>query len=480
MTSSKRKVLDGLWTQMIEKGDFPSLSHSIQNIVATVQSPNEHLEKLVSAVVADFTLTQKVLRLANSAMYAPFGGNVTTVSRAVLVLGQETIGHLALGLRLIDSFKGMSADREKARKALTETVLSGHIARKLSEHTGIKEGEEAVVSALLARVGELVCLFYAPDAWSQIEERIAAGATPDDAAEAALGVTLTEIGQEIARRWGLPEPLREVMQPFDPDGVQEPLSHAGWLSAVAAYSHEVARAIHDGEEEAVAAATERYAPLLALDPDTARDTIDALVAERQVAGGWDGLVDTALAAQPQHPGKPPDAEQRLAAGLAEIARSARECHMSVLLHMTLEVIHNSLGCARSIAFVVDPQSGGYSARAMLGELPTVDASALAFEGGFAPDVFHLTLSSRKPVHIADTGEAKIAPRIPAWHRETLGDARSLVLLPLAVRGRPVALVYGDWTREAVPALTQPETELLRDIVWEVERGLLPSLYAAVR
>ena len=92
MSPEKQKVFDALWAKMVEHGDFPTLSHSIHHIVGAVQSQSDHLEKLVSAVISDFSLTQKVLRLANSAMYAPFGGNVTTVSRAILVLGHETLG----------------------------------------------------------------------------------------------------------------------------------------------------------------------------------------------------------------------------------------------------------------------------------------------------------------------------------------------------------------------------------------------------
>ncbi|MFN7087495.1 MAG: HDOD domain-containing protein, partial [Burkholderiales bacterium] len=176
MTSAKERVLDTLWARMAECGDFPTLSHSIRKIVAATQSQTDHLEKLVSTVITDFSLTQKVLRLANSAMYSPFGGNITTVSRAVLVLGQEAIGHLALGLRLLDSFKGMSANHEKAKKLLAEVMLTGLVARRLTEQAGVREGEEAVVCALLSRLGELVCVFYAPDEWQQIERKVANGA----------------------------------------------------------------------------------------------------------------------------------------------------------------------------------------------------------------------------------------------------------------------------------------------------------------
>ena len=477
MSSEKQKVIDALWGKMVEHGDFPTLTHSIHHIVAAVQSHTDHLEKIVSAVISDFSLTQKVLRLANSAMYAPFGGNITTVSRAVLVLGQETVGHLALGLRLLDSFKGMSTDREKARLVLAEVMLSGLVARRLTEHVGIKEGEEAVVCTLLSRLGELVCIFYAPHDWEEIENKMSAeGISADAAAVAVLGVSLSELGQEIAQRWGLPGRLREALKPFEPEPeageAEEPLSHVGWLRAMSAFSGELARAITTGNPGDAAETTGRYTPLLALDVETTHAALETLTAEARTEGGWEGLADVYFEKPDRETsGKPADAERRLAEGVAEIGGSAKEYQVSVLLHMALEVIQSSLGCARTIAFVLEPATGRYSARAGFGEPQAGELAALSFEGGFAPDVFHLTLSSRSPVHIGNTADAKIRPRIPAWHRDTLGDARSMMLLPIVVKGRALALIYADWTNGEITPLTSKESQLLKELVSEIEAAI---------
>ena len=476
MSPEKQKVFDALWATMVKHGDFPTLSHSIHHIVTAVQSHSDHLEKLVSAVISDFSLTQKVLRLANSAMYAPFGGNVTTVSRAVLVLGQETIGHLALGLRLIDSFKGISTDREKAKRVLAEIMLSGLVARRLTEGVGAKEGEEAVICSLLSRLGELVCVFYAPDEWQQIEEKAAAdGSSLDAGAEAVIGISLSELGQEIAERWGLPGRLREALKPFEPSGDDQPLSHTGWLQAMSSYSGELARAMATGTPSLAKAATERFAPLVALDPEATQATLETLSTEARTEGGWEGLADVYFVKPNRETsGKPVDAEERLIAGVADIARSATECQFSVLLHMALEVLKGSLGCARTIAFVLEPDSGRYRARAGFGQPRVGELTSLSFEGGFAPDVFHLTLSSKSPVHIENTADVKIRPRIPVWHRNTLDDARSLMLLPIVLKGRAVALLYADWTAGETTALSTMETQLLKGLVSEIE----PAIQAA--
>jgi HD-like signal output (HDOD) protein len=476
VSPEKQKTFDALWGRMAERGDFPTLAHSIGNIVGAVQKQTDHLEKLVAVIISDFSLTQKVLRLANSAMYAPFGGEVTTVSRAVLVLGQETVGHLALGLRLLDGFKGISTDRERAKRALAEVMLTGLVARRLTENSGVREGEEAVVCALLSRLGELLCVFYAPDEWQQIEHKAAAeNLSVDAAAVAVLGIGTTELGQEIAARWGLPGTLREALKPFKPASTEQPLSHIGWLQAMSAFSGELAYAMASGKPALAKAATERYAPLVAMEVETTRATLEALSSEARTEGGWEGLADVYFdKPSEQKSGKPDDAEKRLAAGVAEIARSAKECQFSVLLSMALEVLKNSLGCTRTIAFVLDPGSGGYKARAGFGKHLTGEFSSLSFEGGFAPDVFHLTLSSKTPVHIENTADAAIRSRIPSWHREALGDARSLMLLPIMLKGRAVALLYADWIGGENVTLADEESQLLKLLIAEIQAAMQPA------
>ncbi|MEK7919867.1 HDOD domain-containing protein, partial [Burkholderia contaminans] len=80
---------------------------------------------LVRVVLSDFALTQKVLRLANSAMYMAFGGNITTVTRALMVLGMDAVGHLVVGLKLVDHFHHSTPRRIDAKLELNRALLSG-------------------------------------------------------------------------------------------------------------------------------------------------------------------------------------------------------------------------------------------------------------------------------------------------------------------------------------------------------------------
>src|ERR1700730_15257697 len=115
---------------------------------------------LVQVVLSDFGLTQKVLRLANSAMYISFGGNITTVTRALMVLGMDSVGHLVVGLKLVDHFHQSASRRIDAKLELNRTILSGCVARKLIEPGDLRASEEAVVCTLMHQVGKLLAVFY--------------------------------------------------------------------------------------------------------------------------------------------------------------------------------------------------------------------------------------------------------------------------------------------------------------------------------
>ena len=82
----KAAVLDRLWTRMSERGDFPMLSQSLRTTMAAMNNDELDFSALVRVVLSDFALTQKVLRLANSAMYMAFGGNITNVFLAACTL----------------------------------------------------------------------------------------------------------------------------------------------------------------------------------------------------------------------------------------------------------------------------------------------------------------------------------------------------------------------------------------------------------
>ncbi|TEU89575.1 HDOD domain-containing protein, partial [Burkholderia cepacia] len=209
-------LLDKLWARMNERGDFPLLSESLRATMAAMKNDDLDFTALVRVVLSDFALTQKVLRLANSAMYMAFGGNITTVTRALMVLGMDAVGHLVVGLKLVDHFHHSTPRRIDAKLELNRALLSGCVARKLTERVELRAGEEAVVCTLMRQVGKLLVVCYLDSEWDRIRRR-AAELNGDEAAACidVLGVGFDEIGLEAAARWRLPDVIRAGMADHD-------------------------------------------------------------------------------------------------------------------------------------------------------------------------------------------------------------------------------------------------------------------------
>ncbi|WP_154587984.1 HDOD domain-containing protein, partial [Burkholderia pseudomallei] len=208
-------LLDKLWARMNERGDFPLLSDALRATMAAMKNDELDFTALVRVVLSDFALTQKVLRLANSAMYMAFGGNITTVTRALMVLGMDAVGHLVVGLKLVDHFHHSAPRRIDAKLELNRALLSGCVARKLTEHVDLRAGEQAVVCTLMRQVGKLLVVCYLDAEWEEIRRRAAEHDDDEAACRAVLGVGYDEIGFEAASRWRLPELIRAGMTRFD-------------------------------------------------------------------------------------------------------------------------------------------------------------------------------------------------------------------------------------------------------------------------
>lgn len=458
---------------MSDRGDFPSLQRSVTSIVTAMQAEETNTSQLAASVLGDFALTQKVIRLANSAMYAPFGSNVTTVSRAIMILGVDTVGHLALGLKLLEGFGEIAAAREDMAKELARATLAGIFAREITMASGIRHGEEAVVCTLMHHVARLLVVFYFPDEWRQIQRESRRWKLSESAACAAvLGVSFAELAEAAARRWGLPVPIANSMKPFDSAQASSPLHHNDWLSAIASLSNEVVGQLSASpDEEAIAHIAARYADAVAIAPATLVDAGMALIGDAAHADIVAITTGKPLPRQ-QVAGKPLDAGKRLADGLREVQAAAAQADSQGLVQLVLEAMMQSLGFSHCVAFVHNPRSRAFEAQYGIGGMLQERLSALRFGAGFEPDVFHLSLSNGRAIFIENAQEPRIARRLPAWYCQYLGNVRSFFLLPVTHQGQAVALLYGDWgTAPCTGGIGARELEFLHRMSEEISHSI---------
>ncbi|HBO79749.1 MAG TPA: histidine kinase, partial [Cupriavidus sp.] len=89
------------------------------------------------------------------------------------------------------------------------------------------------------------------------------------------------------------------------------------------------------------------------------------------------------------------------------------------------------------------------------------------------DVFHFAALASKPLLVEDTTDAEVARRLPRWYRDAIPDARSILLAPVRIRNRCIAMVYGDWGTARAPAgLGEAELETVDELMREIAAGVL--------
>ena len=90
--------------------ELPALGASVARVVQLASADGEAVRNLASFVLSDVALTQKILRVANTVVYRTYSGApITTVSKAIFMLGFETVKATALAMLLVEGMSGKRA-----------------------------------------------------------------------------------------------------------------------------------------------------------------------------------------------------------------------------------------------------------------------------------------------------------------------------------------------------------------------------------
>ncbi|WP_229414709.1 HDOD domain-containing protein [Zemynaea arenosa] len=462
-------TLSLLWERVRQRGDMPGFAKAISAILGAMRGEDEHEFNMTRTVLSDPVLTNKVLKLANSGMYSAFGQRINTVSKAVLVLGTEAIGHLALGLRLIEELTNLSPDSTIAHVEMEKAVLAGIVAQQVAVEARVREPEEAVVCSMLHGLGRMMVTFYMPDRWAMLQKHGGVG-SEDAAAPEVLGLTMEELGRATAEHWHLPGNVLAGMRVIEPaDDSPAPLAAGDWLAAISTMSSTCAGALWADDEAGAARVldiTRRYSGLLGIEENTILGAIDKA---RAIAA-----VDLTIAPLAKPAEKRAKAAQTvrmraegnriLMSGVSDMRDSLPSASPGQMMTMALETVFQGLSFSRAFAFLRNRKERVYSAKMGFGEGSKELLAELTFEDIYEPNVFHAALNSDRVIFIENAKDPKFAAKLPAWWKKSLSDSRSFVILPLCSGGQPVGFIYGDWD-ESFPsiALSQTEFSLLNDI-----------------
>ncbi|MEW6704145.1 MAG: HDOD domain-containing protein [Pseudomonadota bacterium] len=521
--ASASGTLEFLLRRMKHKSDFPALSDSISRIQKVANSENETLNSLSNEILKDVALTNKLLRVVNSAHFSSAGGgSISTVSRAVALVGFAGIRNMALSLVLLEhmSDKGHA---NRLKEEFLRSLMAGSLAGELCPFA--RDSEEAFIGSMFQNLGRLLTEYYFPEEAHQIRQQLkpADGRVPpseDRLAQKVLGISFEELGIGVAKSWGLPDHLQKTMR--KPVGeppakmVERGPERLRWVGQAAnAVADAMLQTPPEQLKERVGEIASRYAKSLGLSEkdvlnaaDQARDKLTQLaqamnihVAANSPARRLLSLVkpepahDTLspLQLQPTLPGGAPDKTANLyvppeedktlvlaakpdpqrvvevlAAGIQDITNHmvADNFKLNEVLRMILETMFRALEFRRIVFCLRDPKTDTLTGRFGLGEgIETVSPAfkvPLRLQPGAPADLFTAVCLKGADTLIADATAGNIAARLPAWFREKV-NAPAFVMLPLTMKNAPFALIYADKASPGAIELGEKELSLLRTL-----------------
>ncbi len=287
-----------LETQLRSCVNLPSPPGVATRIIEIAQDPEIDISEVAAAVSLDPALATKVLRVANSALYAQRRRS-GSLRHALLVLGLNVTLTLALSFSLVKRLKGDKSVGLDYPHFWRRALLSATAARALGEATGEVHAEELFMGGLLQDIGMValdraVLGLYDGTALTQRDHRALTGHERD-----RLGTDHAEVGAWLMKEWNLPERLGTAVarsHQFDADAAAEEddaFNRAVAMSGLLADLYLTPRAQSGPGLEQVAGLAERLFGLDSDDLGRVFERIAALIPQMET------LFETDMVADPE-------------------------------------------------------------------------------------------------------------------------------------------------------------------------------------
>ncbi|MDH5524819.1 MAG: HDOD domain-containing protein [Desulfobulbaceae bacterium] len=194
---------------------MPSLSTTVTKVLEICNKPNTSANDLNRVISLDPVLTGQVLKLINSAYYS-LPNQINTLTRAIIMLGLNTVKNLALSTAVLgsmgrqDSFRTLNMD-----EFWTHSICVGVTAKALAAKKGVPAmlQEEFFVAGLLHDLGKIPLNNCFAEEYQQAMELAVLEQGPlARAEEMMLGFDHGMVGKMIAEKWQLSEVLVDLLR----------------------------------------------------------------------------------------------------------------------------------------------------------------------------------------------------------------------------------------------------------------------------
>ncbi len=488
------KILEQLLRRIRYNDEFPSISKYLIEINQKLASNPEVSDatELANVILKDYALTNKLLKLVNSAFYGLASGKVSTVTRAVVVLGYENIRLATISLALFEHFKNKS-NAVELKEAVVRSFWSGVLARDIAALEKGIDPEEAFVCAMMSQLGKLVTIYYLPDQYRKIVLRMAeTGESEVRAGKAVCGITYERLGIAVARQWNFPDQICSSMRRVTDDDLKKNGTPPAKLRVLSDMMGTLGGKIQksglvtDTElqnilgrydksiklsrnqlktliKESLAKA-QLHAQALEFDIDNSAfiKNLTTVVYPGRARGDGDkkhdksrmitGFLLTDGSDLKEDAGSPSlqNPVNIIMEGIQEISEAMLSAYeINDVALMSLEIGYRALRFNRALMLIREGGGQMMSARFGYGNQSLQLIKKVKFNLAEGDDLFTRAIQSGKDLIVADTNDAQTKPVVPAWYFDLI-DAPAFVFLPVMVNKVCIGAFYADRKESGQP------------------------------
>ena len=194
--------------------EFPTLPQVVTRIIELCEDEEVHVDDLAKVISQDQSITARILKLSNSAYYG-YLRKVNTISKAVTILGFDTIRSLSISASVFDTFKRIKSNYNFNRcQFWLHSIGVANISKMICRYINNRKDIESVfLGGLLHDIGKLFFESYYNAQYDDVIREVTVNSCSIREAEQQIfNVTHDEVGGWLTDRWKFPDDLIHAIQ----------------------------------------------------------------------------------------------------------------------------------------------------------------------------------------------------------------------------------------------------------------------------